>query len=152
MVEEKDDGSLGLPRFNEDPYNSLRGQSADIVTSHVHILEKHAEPETQIDKKSINRNNVLGNISKEELPILANTRHVQRIVEKMPIEVSGGTNGLVVFAELLNDDIHFMLVTSNSVDGKARTLSYTKITQSQYKDATKKSTIDGLFGRKGSDN
>jgi hypothetical protein len=113
----------------------------DFVNS-AEIGRRFLEPETQVTSIQFNRNLQMGNIQREDLIVASHKFNVAQLINEVP-----NANGRFLFqfiADHLVKDVNFLLVASNSVDGKGRNSVVSRIVRSFSKDETPKGGFGSL--------
>lgn len=114
------------------------------VFNKTQVMVKLIEPENDIQKNEFNRNLQMGNIDKISVAILEEKYRVKKLVQFVPDE-----HGAFIFTpigEILNSEINFATVITNSVDGFGRKAGATQIRKEEFKDTTPRGAFD-FFGR-----
>lgn len=120
---------------------SVNQSMPDFVNS-AEIGRRFLEPETQVTANHFNRNLQMGNIKREDLIVASHKFNVAQLINEVP-----SANGRFLFqfiADHLIKDVNFLLVTSNSVDGKGRNSVVSRIVRSFSKDETPKGGFGSL--------
>jgi hypothetical protein len=117
----------------------------DFVNS-AEIGRRFLEPETQVTSIQFNRNLQMGNIKREDLVVASHKFNVAQLINEVP-----DANGRFLFqfiADHLIKDVNFLLVASNSVEGKGRNSVVSRIVRSFSKDETPQGGFGSLVRKK----
>lgn len=120
---------------------SVNQSMPDFVNS-AEIGRRFLEPETQVTSIQFNRNLQMGNIKREDLVVASHKFNVAQLINEVP-----HANGRFLFqfiADHLIKDVNFLLVASNSVEGKGRNSVVSRIVRSFSKDETPKGGFGSL--------
>jgi len=123
----------------------LNNQNSIPFNTPTDVVIKFLEPESEIYIKEFNRNLQLGQIAREEQPILQMKAETSKLLADVPV-----SQGQFLFGWMAGINLHainFKLVSGNSVDGFGRKSIISRVNRQETKDNTVKGGVSGFFDR-----
>ncbi len=131
---------------DENYYESQGQQEVDTAWSNVQILDKRIEPDKIIRREKINRNIVMGNISRAQQQQYSSENRYNRMVEDVPVNYGGWF--LHDFAKMSINNVEFDVTLSRSVDGFNQKQLNTTNQNQNIKEDRDKGGFTSFFKRK----
>lgn len=131
---------------DETYYENQEIQQDESAYSNVQILDKRIEPDKNTLRPKVNRNIIMGNITKQQMQQYSSENRYNRMVTDVPIEYGGWF--LHGFANMGVENVEFDVTLSRSVDGFNQKQLNTTNQNQNIKDEREKTGWTSMFRRK----